>query len=385
MQVAIFSPGFPPSSIGGEEYYAYYQAKELLRMGNAVYVIANGDKNENCEQTFFEAINLQLIEPAKLRNSFIRYALVAAKFAFSFLRLKVRPNVIHGHDPYGEGLAAVLVGKILNVPVVITWHAAELMENNAHFSFVGNVCRLVVLRGAGRVIVNSSFFEKLAFNFVGYSGLSSKTRVVSPGVDIDEFSLKNDIKDLRNSLAGESDFIVLSVCRLEKIKGLDTLLRSIPSVLESIPNVKFVILGSGTELQFLTELSKKLNIADHICFAGNISRSLLPRYYSACDVFVIPTKGEGFGMAYLEAWSCCKPIIVTPYAPEIAKLVSVYGGGIIVGDNSFLLSNAIIRLLSSKTLRSEMGLIGRNIAESKYSWKKTASDNFQVYKELCSN
>jgi glycosyltransferase involved in cell wall biosynthesis len=384
MKIAIFSPGFPPSSIGGEEYYAYYQAKELHRMGNAVYVIANGDKTENCDELFFEAINLQLVKPTRLKTSFIRYAFVAGKFAFSFLKLKIRPNVIHAHDPYGEGLAAVLVGKILNVPVVVTWHAAELMEKKAHFSFLGNICRLVVLKSADRIIVNSNLFKKLTLNSVGYSGLNLKTRIISPGVDINEFSLKNDVGDFRYRMAGANDHIVLSVCRLEKIKGLDILLRSIPLVLESIPNVKFVIVGSGTELQFLTELSEKLHIASHICFTGNIARPLLPQYYSTCDVFVIPTRGEGFGMAYLEAWSCGKPIITTPYAPEIAKLVSTYGGGTIV-DGYRQLSSEIIRLLSYEKLRTEMGLIGRKIAESKYSWKKTVSDNLQVYKEICPN
>ena len=249
------------------------------------------------------SIKIHLVKSTSMKNGAANYASVASKFVMSFLKLRIKPDIIHGHDPYGEGLAAVLAGKILNVPVVITWHAAELIENKAHFSFVGNLCRLVVLRGAGRVIVNSIFFEKLVFNRVGYSGLRLKTRVVSPGVDIEEFSLKRNTQVLRNSLAEKDDLVVLSVCRLEKIKGLDILLRSIPLVLKSIPNVKFVIVGSGTELQFLKDLSETLNIADHVCFAGNISRSSLPNYYSVCDVFAYPTKGEGFGMAYLEAWS----------------------------------------------------------------------------------
>jgi glycosyltransferase involved in cell wall biosynthesis len=384
MRIAIFSPGFPPSSIGGEEYYAYYQARELLKMGNTVYVIANGANNENSDRLVWEAINLRLVKPTKLKAAFMRYAFVAMKFSFSFFRLKIRPDVIHAHDPYGEGLAAVLVGKILNVPVVVTWHAAELMEKKAHFSFLGNICRFVVLRSAARVIVNSNLFKKLASNSVGYSGLPSKTRIISPGVDIEEFSLKDNV-GLRNSLAGENGFVILSVCRLEKIKGLDILLRSIPLVLESISKVKFVIVGSGSELQSLTELSEKLHITNNVFFAGNISRPLLSQYYSACDVFVIPTRGEGFGMAYIEAWSCTKPIITTPYAPEIAKLVGTYGGGIIVGDDPRQLSSEIVRLLSSNKLRTEMGLMGRKIVESKYSWKMTATDNLQVYNEICSN
>ena len=382
MQIAIFSPGFPPEAVGGEEYYAYYQAKELARMGHNVTVVANGSKEVDRENAFSGTFRVHFVEPAIVKNSALRYAFVTAKFVFSFLRLKMRPNLIHGHDPYGEGLAAVLAGKILNVPVVITWHAAELMETRAHFSIVGNICRLLTLRGACRIIVNSAFFKRLIIGFIGDSGLCTKTRVVSPGVDTDEFSLKSDVSDFRRGLGAQNDLIVLAVCRLEKIKGLSKLICSVPSVLASFPNTKFVIVGSGNERESLEELSKKLHVTDHVTFTGNVQRTFLPYFYSACDVFVIPTQGEGFGMAFLEAWSCGKPIIVTRHAPEIMKLVRAHGGGLVVGDSSLVLSDAIAKLLSSNALRHEMGKIGRYIAESEYSWKKTALANVQVYMEL---
>jgi glycosyltransferase involved in cell wall biosynthesis len=305
-----------------------------------------------------------------------------AKFVLSFLRLKKRPDLIHGHDPYGEGLAAVMAGKILNVPVVITWHAAELMDPKAHFSIVGKACRLLALKGAYRVIVNSEFFRKLVTGFIGDSGLYAKTRVVSPGVDKDEFNPRNDLDNFRNGLGAQNDYIVLSVCRLEKIKGLHILIRSIPSVLASFPNTKFVIVGSGNEREPLEELSRNLHVTNHVAFTGSIQRTVLPQFYSACDVFVVPTQGEGFGMAFLEAWSCSKPVVVTRHAPEIAKLVRAYGGGLVVGDDPDVLSNALVKLLSNNALRQEMGRAGRYIAESKYSWKKTALANIQVYREL---
>jgi glycosyltransferase involved in cell wall biosynthesis len=87
-------------------------------------------------------------------------------------------------------------------------------------------------------------------------------------------------------------------------------------------------------------------------------------------------------MAFLEAWSSGKPIIVTPHAPEIAKLVRTYGGGLIVSDEAESLSQAIIKLLSDERLRSSMGKTGRHVAVSKYSWKHTVQANLQVYAEL---
>ena len=381
MQIAIFSPGFPPGAVGGEEYYAYYQAKELAHMGHNVTVVANGSRFDR-QNAFSSMFRVHYVEPTIVRNATLRYAFVTAKFVFSFLKLRIRPDLIHGHDPYGEGLAAVLAGKILNVPVVITWHAAELMEPKAHFSIIGDICRLLALKGACRIIVNSDFFRRLVIGFIGDSALYAKTRVVSPGVDTDEFSLKNDVSDFRKGLGTENDFIVLAVCRLEKIKGLHELIRSVPSVLASFPNTKFVIVGSGSQRESLEELSKKLHVTDHVTFKGNVQRTSLPSFYSACDVFVIPTQGEGFGMAFLEAWSCGKPIIVTRHAPEIAKLVRAHGGGLVVEEGSAVLSDAIAKLLSNNALRHEMGKVGRYIAESTYSWKRTASDSVQVYREL---
>jgi len=309
--------------------------------------------------------------------------MVAGKFALAFLKLKQRPNIIHGHDPYGEGLAAVLVGKVLHVPVVITWHAAELVETTAAFSLLGNICRSFVLRNANRVIVNSDLFKRLALSSINVSSLSSKTRIISPGVDVEEFNTKDQNSKLQDAITVKKDFTVLSVCRLEKIKGLDTLLEAAPKVLKAVPNVKFILVGSGSERKHLESLCQKKGIHEQVIFVGNTPRSALPQYYSLCDLFVLPTRGEGFGMAYLEAWACGKPIVTTPYAPEIAKLVDTYGGGIVVNDNPDILADEIVGLLQNQSLRVTMGLVGRGVAAEHYSWKKTASEHLEVYRELC--
>lgn len=87
-------------------------------------------------------------------------------------------------------------------------------------------------------------------------------------------------------------------------------------------------------------------------------------------------------MAFLEAWSSGKPIIVTRHAPEIAKLVQKNGGGFVVPDDSRELAKAIIKLLSDKELRSSMGKVGRQIALTEYPWEKTFSDTYKRYLAL---
>lgn len=378
----IFSPGFPPWSIGGEEYYAYYQTKELSELGNEVHVIArNVGNTAECTDkpsTFYSL----LARFSSASPQILQYSLTTASIFFAFLKLHIRPNLIHAHDPYGEGLAAIMVKKIFRVPVVVTWHAAELVDTTATFSIVGDVCRSVVLKNANGVIVNSEFFEELAVKAVKNENLGSKMYVISPGVDVNKF--KPMSKNFSIASIPSDSQVILSVCRLEKIKGLDILIRAAPHVLKQFPKAHFLIVGSGSERTNLENLSREIKVSENIIFAGTISGDLLPVYYSICDVFTVPTRGEGFGMAFLEAWSSGKPIIVTEHAPEIAKLVQKYGGGFVVPDSPEELAKAIVELLSNPTLKNEMGKAGRQIALTQYSWKKTVFNIYQMYKLVLS-
>jgi glycosyltransferase involved in cell wall biosynthesis len=376
--IVIFSPGFPPWNIGGEEYYAYYQTKELSELGNEVHVIARNIGNTaECKDkpsTFYSL----LARFSSASPEILQYSLTTISIFFAFLKLHIRPNLIHAHDPYGEGLAAIMVKKIFGTPVVITWHAAELVDTTATFSIVGDACRRVVLKNANDVIVNSEFFKELAVKAVSNENLGSKMCIISPGVDVNKF--KPTSKSFSIAAIPSDSQVILAVCRLEKIKGLDILIRTAPHVLKQFPKAHFVLVGSGSERANLENLSRELKVSENIVFAGAVSGELLPVYYSACDVFTVPTRGEGFGMAFLEAWSSGKPIIVTENAPEIAKLVRKYGGGFVVSDDPQGLAKAIIELLSNQTMKNEMGKIGRRIALTQYSWRKTAFDIYRTYK-----
>lgn len=229
IKIVIFSPGFPPWNIGGEEYYAYYQAKELRKLGNEVYVIASNVgniTNSSNKSTMFYSLRARL---TLSKPQMLRYLFTTVFVFFSFLKLHLRPHVIHAHDPYGEGLAAVIIKKIFGIKVVVTWHAAELVDTAAKFSVVGDACRRVVLKNANCIIVNSEFFKELAIKAVGDKSLDSKIYVIPPGVDADKFSSLTDNSNLIDVIPPDSQ-VILAVCRLEKIKGLDILIRAAPGV-----------------------------------------------------------------------------------------------------------------------------------------------------------
>ena len=384
MIIVIFTPGFPPWRLGGEEYYTYYQANKLVELGHTVYVVAeNKSNNETGKINIEEKLNVILTKPVNNTNKLIKNILIFRNYFQAYLKhiKNKRPNIIHGHDTIGPGLAAVLIGKMFRLPVFVTWHGAELLENR--FTLLGDLIRKIVCNYSNGVIVSSSLFLNLALSKIGQKN-KSKFTIIPPAVDINEFTPENYSKSIKEEYDLQESLIVLTVGRLERVKGYDVLLESIPPIVEKHPNVKFLIVGTGSLEEKLSELVKKLNISENVIFTGPVPREVLPKIYSACDIFVLPTRGEGFGMVYLEAWSSGKPIITTPHAPVIVDLIEKEGGGIVSPNEPSQISSAISILLADQNLRHEMGLKGREIALG-FSWRNMVKKNISFYMNSISN
>jgi glycosyltransferase involved in cell wall biosynthesis len=106
--------------------------------------------------------------------------------------------------------------------------------------------------------------------------------------------------------------IILTVSRLsrdESYKGYNKILDALPQIRASIPTVRYIIVGKGDDLPRLKELIDRNQLQDCVTLAGFIPDSELKDYYNLCDLFALPSKGEGFGIVYLEALACGKPTL----------------------------------------------------------------------------
>ncbi|MEA5566126.1 glycosyltransferase [Anabaena sp. UHCC 0399] len=106
--------------------------------------------------------------------------------------------------------------------------------------------------------------------------------------------------------------VILTVARLsagEQYKGYDRVLQAIPQIRQSIPDVHYVIVGEGSDRTRIEELIAELNLQDCVTLAGFVPDEKLCDYYNLCDVFAMPSQGEGFGIVYLEALACGKAVL----------------------------------------------------------------------------
>lgn len=106
--------------------------------------------------------------------------------------------------------------------------------------------------------------------------------------------------------------VILSVGRMdarEAYKGQDRVLQSLPEVLRQVPDSRYVLVGDGSDRPRLERLAGELGVSQNVHFAGKVPDEDLPGYYRLCDVFAMPSTGEGFGIAYLEALGSGRPVI----------------------------------------------------------------------------
>lgn len=165
--------------------------------------------------------------------------------------------------------------------------------------------------------------------------------------------------------------LLLTVARLassERYKGIETVFHALPRVLTAIPDAYYVIVGDGDDRPRLEQVSKELGVSDHVRFAGHVGEEALASYYDTCDIFVMPSRGEGFGLVFLEAMAFGKPIIGGNHGGTPDVVVDGITGFLVEYGDVETLADRIICLLRDDDLRRRMGEAGRQRVLENYTF-----------------
>ncbi len=218
-----------------------------------------------------------------------------------------------------------------------------------------------------------------------YGAPAAKVKVVPPGVDGRRFHPRRTAA-LRRRLGLQGQRVVLYAGRLERLKGVETLLKAfalLPEVRSpwAAPARLLVVGGDSTngalesrahagERRRLMLRARDLGIAEAVQFLGPVGHDALPEYYSLADVCVMPSFTESFGLVALEAQACGTPVVASRVG-GLALLVKDGVTGFTVPDHSaHEFAGRIAHLLDSRALRRELGRRGRLLAQS-YTWERT--------------
>ncbi len=211
-----------------------------------------------------------------------------------------------------------------------------------------------------------------------------KSKVIYNGVDLEGFSPMVDGSPFRKALGLGDAPMILLVCKFDKRKGLEHLAEAFAHVQKTIPDSRLVIVGksrfeSDNYLYSVQRRMRRLGVRDKVYFTGELPLIWLQKAYAACNVFVLPSETETFGIVVAEASSSGKPVVVTRSGGPEEIVEDGKTGYVVEPCDHEAMAERVIRLLSDEKLSKKMGESGRRRAETHFNWDVTAKETMKVY------
>ncbi|WP_164103328.1 glycosyltransferase family 4 protein [Candidatus Laterigemmans baculatus] len=281
-----------------------------------------------------------------------------------------RPTQLHCGKILPEGFVAWWLKRRLGMPYLVYVHGEEL--NIASGSRELRWMTRRVLTSADRVIANSENTAGLLCKT--WSVSENQLRILHPGVDIDRFCPAERDAAVRQRLGWGERPVILTVGRLQKRKGQDQLIRAMPKLIQSQPNLLYSIIGDGPERKTLGRLVADLGVADSVEFREEVTDDEMVRCYQQCDIFALPNRTvdgdfEGFGMVLLEAQACGKPVITGASGGTGEAICEDRTGRRVDCQRLERLTESLMALLADPETRASMGQRGREWTTLNFGWE----------------
>jgi phosphatidyl-myo-inositol dimannoside synthase len=311
----------------------------------------------------------------RAKGSFLAAALKSARRASS--KGKKAPKIVVAGHP---NLAPVVRAMRLVAPgmkAILCTHGVEVWQPLPHL-------RRSALRKADLVLAPSKY---TAEHVVADQGVDpEKVRVLPWALDPQFEALAANAGKNRVPANFPQGQVVLTVGRWradERYKGMDTLITALPRLLPRWPELQLVAVGDGDDRVWLADLAEETGVERHVHFLSSLSYEELAACYAHCEMFALPSRGEGFGLVYLEAMASGKPVIGGAHggAPEVIEDGKT--GYLVPHGDAAQLATAIETLLSDASLREGMGRRGKQRVENEFRFSVFAKSFRKILRELC--
>ncbi len=257
---------------------------------------------------------------------------VATAARADFERFARGADFVHAHALYPSAAAARRLAGPAGLPLIVSIHGSDLYTNAARPAWKRELEE--VARDAAAIVCVSASLARDAVRLIGAS--PEKVCVIPDTYDEARFSLvERDAPDGRS-------LRLVTVGRLVPVKGFDVLLSALATAVESGLDAELAIVGQGPERSRLQERSVALGIAGRVRFTGALAPEDLASELARADLYLQPSRAEGFGVALVEAMATGLPAIATDVGGP-ADIVEPSLGELVAGDDAAALAGALAR------------------------------------------
>jgi phosphatidylinositol alpha-1,6-mannosyltransferase len=291
-------------------------------------------------------------------ESLLMYAKLFAKAVA--LASKRRFVAIFAGRVLPEGFVAWAIARLVGRPVLVYAHGEELTSWGRGRKFA---LMRFVFRHSDAVLANSDFTRDTLSGLLGVD--PGRISLVYPTVDENRFRPGLSSADLRTAIElRDGQHLVLSVGRLQRRKGFDSVIRALPLLEQQGIDAHYAVIGIGEDRDYLQRLAVELGVSDRVHLLGHVSYEDLPRWYAACDLFAMPNRdiagdNEGFGLVFLEAAAAGKPAVAGTAGGTGSAVVDGVTGLRVDGENLAAITAGLARLLVDRAQAETMGRNGR--------------------------
>jgi len=398
LKLLMLASSYPRHKEDSASVFLRHLAQSLSQRGLRVSVLAPADKEgETCIEGDISVHRFQYL-PASLqqlaygsgilpnlkRNPFlwIEVPFFLAMMGYSLVRLlwKEKPDLVHAHWVLPQGLIAVLAKLLYKRPVITTAHGGDAFALKGRL--MTTLKRLVLRRSNAWTSNTPSTSE--AF---GWNGLLPKPHIIPMGVDVKHF--QSGQRPAARKELPDDELLILFVGRLVEKKGVEDLLTAFSLLFPELGHrTSLWVIGDGECRVALEQQAETLGISQKTRFWGRISNHLLPDFYAAGDLLMVPSieaasgDTEGQGVVILEAFAARLCVLATRVG-GISDVVDDGDTGVMVeAREPKQLAEAITKLLSDSELRDMLANNAFAKVNRCYDWEKIARDFENLYRAV---
>jgi glycosyltransferase involved in cell wall biosynthesis len=255
------------------------------------------------------------------------------------LKKKIGFVCIDTHFVYPDGFAAILLGKLLRVPVICSARGTDITLYPS-FALIRPQIRWTLEQAAGIIAVSNSLKESI----VKLGIPAEKIRVVGNGVDVGRFGPMDRGQARRQLGLRENDPVLISVASLQVHKGHQFLISALADLRNQFPNLKLYILGEGPFRKELERLITEKNLEGCVYLKGNRPNEELRLWYNSAEVSCLVSAREGWPNVLLESIGCGTPVLATNVG-GVSEVITSSELGVIVEQTTVSIKEGLERAL----------------------------------------
>lgn len=401
LRVCFVTSSYPLNADDGSARFIHSMAQSLVELGHHVDVILPQHKQLTTRASNIPLHPFRYIWPDQLaimgyaqathsdkrmrRLAYVlapSYAIAQASTIWRLHR-KAHYDIIHGHWVVPNGIVAASVARLVQRPLVISLHGSDVF-----FALKQRMLRRAAEATFAQASAITACSPSLYDGALALNAAPEKLHLMPYGVNSSFFMHTSEERDhVRQMLGIDSDRVALTfVGRLVEKKGVEHLIRALPTVKRRLPGAICLVGGTGPERTALELLARELGVSESVRFLGGLDWKSVAAVLQATDIFIAPSihdsegNSDGLPNTVLEAMASGCPIVTTTLPGIQLAITDEVHGLLIPEKDEVQLADAIIRLGIDGVLRRKFGESARSRAIQEFGWDRVALQLTDFYR-----